>query len=72
MPTSYAIALGSNSRGRHGAPAAELRAAVAALATLGQVRAVAPTIATAPLRSEEHTQNRTYHFLAAGSSLRLE
>jgi len=49
MPTSYALALGSNRYGRHGAPAAELRAAVAALARLGSVRAVAPVFDTAPL-----------------------
>ncbi len=30
-PTSYAIALGSNRRGRHGAPAATLRAAATAI-----------------------------------------
>ena len=47
MPTSYALALGSNRYGRHGAPAAELRAAVAALARLGSVRAVAPVFDTA-------------------------
>lgn len=49
MPTSYALALGSNRRGRHGSPAAELRAAVTALGRLGQVRAVAPVFDTAPL-----------------------
>jgi 2-amino-4-hydroxy-6-hydroxymethyldihydropteridine diphosphokinase len=38
--TSYAIALGSNRRGRHGAPAATLRAAAAAIgaARLSKVR----------------------------------
>ncbi|SDA34067.1 2-amino-4-hydroxy-6-hydroxymethyldihydropteridine diphosphokinase [Sphingomonas sp. NFR15] len=49
MPTSYALALGSNRRGRHGAPAAELRAAITALGRLGDVRAVAPVFDTAPL-----------------------
>ena len=49
MPTSYALALGSNRRGRHGSPAAELRAAIGALAPLGRVRAVAPVFDTAPL-----------------------
>lgn len=49
MPTSYAIAIGSNRRGRHGRPVAELRAAIGALATLGAVRAVAPIFDTAPL-----------------------
>lgn len=44
--TSYAIGLGSNRRGRHGGPPAELRAAVAALP--GVVR-VAPILRTAPL-----------------------
>src|SRR4051812_23842795 len=49
MPTSYALALGSNRRGRHGAPADELRAAITALSRLGTVRAVAPIFDTAPL-----------------------
>lgn len=49
MPTSYAIAIGSNRRGRHGAPAAEVRAAILALAGIGRVRAVSPTVTTAPL-----------------------
>ncbi|AOH83652.1 7,8-dihydro-6-hydroxymethylpterin-pyrophosphokinase [Sphingomonas panacis] len=49
MPTSYALALGSNRRGRHGSPAAELRAAIAGIARLGRVRAVAPVFDTAPL-----------------------
>jgi len=49
MPTSYALALGSNRRGRHGSPAAELRAAIAALSELGRVRATAPIFDTAPL-----------------------
>ena len=35
--TSYAIAMGSNRRSRHGSPAATLRAAADALADLGQV-----------------------------------
>lgn len=42
----YVVALGSNRRGRHGAPEAELRAALAAMG--GVVRA-SPIIATAPL-----------------------
>ncbi|WP_343520716.1 2-amino-4-hydroxy-6-hydroxymethyldihydropteridine diphosphokinase [Sphingomonas sp.] len=42
----YVVALGSNRRGRHGAPEAELRAALAAID--GVVRA-SPIIATAPL-----------------------
>ena len=42
----YVIALGSNRRGRHGAPEAELQAALAAIG--GVVRA-SPVIATAPL-----------------------
>lgn len=42
----YAIALGSNRRGRHGAPEAEVHAALAAIG--GVVRA-SPIIATAPL-----------------------
>lgn len=47
MTTStYAIAIGSNRRGRHGGPAAEVRAAIAAL---DGVRAVAPVVASAPL-----------------------
>ena len=46
----YAIALGSNRRSRHGAPAATLRAALAALAAMGVVVvAVSPIIASAPL-----------------------
>ncbi|MHA6720065.1 2-amino-4-hydroxy-6-hydroxymethyldihydropteridine diphosphokinase [Sphingomonas sp. RS6] len=44
--TSYVIGLGSNRRGRHGAPAREV---AAALAALGGVRAVSRTISTAPL-----------------------
>lgn len=44
--TSYAIGIGSNRRGRHGAPAAEVRAALVAI---GGVVAVSPVIATAPL-----------------------
>jgi 2-amino-4-hydroxy-6-hydroxymethyldihydropteridine diphosphokinase len=43
--TSYAIALGSNRRGRHGAPAEEVRAAL----TLLDPVAVSPIIASAPL-----------------------
>lgn len=45
-PQLYVIALGSNRRGRHGAPEAEVRAALAAIG--GVVRA-SPIIATAPL-----------------------
>ncbi len=44
--STYVIALGSNRRGRHGSPAAELRAAIA---RLGDVRAVAPITGSAPL-----------------------
>jgi 2-amino-4-hydroxy-6-hydroxymethyldihydropteridine diphosphokinase len=44
--TSYVIGLGSNRRGRHGAPAREVAAAIDAL---GGVVAVSPTIASAPL-----------------------
>lgn len=44
--TSYAIALGSNRPGRHGAPRDEIRAALAAL---GGVYAVSPIITTAPV-----------------------
>lgn len=42
----FALALGSNRRGRHGAPSAELRAA---LETIGGVRAASAMIETAPL-----------------------
>ncbi|MBY0518978.1 MAG: 2-amino-4-hydroxy-6-hydroxymethyldihydropteridine diphosphokinase [Sphingomonas sp.] len=45
-PTRYAIALGSNRRGRHGAPAAEL---AAALVAIGGVRAVSRVMTTAPI-----------------------
>jgi 2-amino-4-hydroxy-6-hydroxymethyldihydropteridine diphosphokinase len=44
--TSYVIALGSNRRGRHGNPEAEL---AAALAALGGVVAVSPMLRTPPL-----------------------
>ena len=44
--TTYAIALGSNRRGIHGAPAATIHAALAAV---GGVVAVSPIIASAPL-----------------------
>jgi 2-amino-4-hydroxy-6-hydroxymethyldihydropteridine diphosphokinase len=44
--TSYIIALGSNRRGRHGGPRAELRAALAAI---GRVCAVSRIHETAPL-----------------------
>lgn len=47
MTTStYAIAIGSNQRGRHGGPTSEVRAAIAALYG---VWAVAPVIGSAPL-----------------------
>ena len=47
MPTyRYAIALGSNRRGRHGSPEAEI---AAALAALGDVVAVSPLLRTPPL-----------------------
>ena len=42
----YAIGIGSNRRGRHGGPADEVRAAIAAI---GSVVATSPIIATAPL-----------------------
>lgn len=44
--TSYAIAIGSNRRGRHGAPAREVAAAIAAL---GGVVAASPILHTPPL-----------------------
>lgn len=44
--TSYIIALGSNRRGRHGSPRAEVRAALAAI---GGVRAVSRIHETPPL-----------------------
>lgn len=44
--TSYAIALGSNRPGRHGPPAREVAAAIAAL---GQVTAASPILHTAAL-----------------------
>ena len=48
--TSYVIALGSNRRhGRHGAPAAVLRAAVEALGELGEVEALSVVRATPAL-----------------------
>jgi 2-amino-4-hydroxy-6-hydroxymethyldihydropteridine diphosphokinase len=46
MPSSYVIALGSNRRGRHGRPADEVRAALAAI---GGVVMTSPLVATAPL-----------------------
>ncbi len=47
MPTPvYAIALGSNRRGRHGSPEAEI---AAALAALGKLVAVSPVLRTPPL-----------------------
>jgi 2-amino-4-hydroxy-6-hydroxymethyldihydropteridine diphosphokinase len=45
-PQLYVIALGSNRRGRHGAPEAELRAALAAIGGVARASAI---IATAPL-----------------------
>src|SRR3546814_6529118 len=54
--TSYVVALGSNRRGRHGSPRAEI---AAALTAIGGVTAVSPIMTTPPLgpsiRSEEHT-----------------
>ena len=47
MPSSYVIALGSNRRGRHGTPADEVRAALAAIG--GDVVMTSPFITTAPL-----------------------
>ena len=44
--TTYAIALGSNRWSRHGAPAATIRVALAAV---GGVVAVSPVVASAPL-----------------------
>ncbi len=44
--TSYAIAIGSNRRGRHGAPEAEVAAAIAAL---GGVVTISRILRTAPL-----------------------
>ncbi|MDB5682260.1 MAG: folK [Sphingomonas bacterium] len=46
MTSSYVIALGSNRRGRHGGPADEVRAALAAI---GGVVAASPLTATAPM-----------------------
>lgn len=46
IPSGYVIALGSNRRGRHGAPADEVRAALAAI---GGVVAASPLLATAPI-----------------------
>ena len=47
MPrTSYAIAIGSNRRGRHGSPAREVAAAMAAI---GGVLAASPILHTSPL-----------------------
>jgi 2-amino-4-hydroxy-6-hydroxymethyldihydropteridine diphosphokinase len=47
--TSYAIALGSNRRSRHGSPAKTLRAAFAALGELGEVEGCSATLKTPPL-----------------------
>jgi 2-amino-4-hydroxy-6-hydroxymethyldihydropteridine diphosphokinase len=44
--TSYAIAIGSNRRGRHGSPEREVAAAIAAL---GRISARSLTLRTAPL-----------------------
>ena len=44
--TSYAIALGSNRRSRHGSPAATLRAAAEALGELGEVERLSSIRAT--------------------------
>ena len=50
MPSSYVIALGSNRRGRHGMPADEVHAALAALTAIGgDVVMTSPLITTAPL-----------------------
>jgi 2-amino-4-hydroxy-6-hydroxymethyldihydropteridine diphosphokinase len=46
MTSTYVIALGSNRRGRHGSPAAEVRAALAAI---GNVVAESGIIQTAPM-----------------------
>jgi 2-amino-4-hydroxy-6-hydroxymethyldihydropteridine diphosphokinase len=46
MTSSYVIALGSNRRGRHGTPADEVRAALAAI---GGVVMTSPLVTTAPL-----------------------
>jgi 2-amino-4-hydroxy-6-hydroxymethyldihydropteridine diphosphokinase len=45
-PHHYVIALGSNRRGRHGEPAAQLRAAIAAV---GGAIAISPIIQTRPI-----------------------
>lgn len=50
MPlTSYAIALGSNRRGRHGGPTATVRAALSALDALGGVVAASDIMFTRPV-----------------------
>jgi 2-amino-4-hydroxy-6-hydroxymethyldihydropteridine diphosphokinase len=46
MTATYALALGANRRGHHGAPADEVRASLAAI---GDVLAVSPIIVTPPL-----------------------
>jgi len=46
--TSYAIALGSNRRSRHGSPAATLRAALAAIDGVRRVSAIRTTPALGP------------------------
>ena len=46
----YAIAIGSNQRGRHGSPVAQVRAAILAIGSAGgAVVAAAPIVASAPL-----------------------
>lgn len=47
--TTYAVALGGNRRGRHGGPAREVAAALVALRTVGNVRAVSPLITSAAM-----------------------
>jgi 2-amino-4-hydroxy-6-hydroxymethyldihydropteridine diphosphokinase len=51
-PYRYAIALGSNRRGRHGAPAREI---AAALHAIGGVERASPIIATPPLGPSSRT-----------------
>lgn len=46
LPWRYAIAIGSNRRGRHGSPRDEV---IAAITALGGIVAVAPLIETSPL-----------------------
>lgn len=49
MTATYVIALGSNRRGRHGSPEAELRAALTELAASGDVVMTSRIVGTAPL-----------------------